>query len=251
MNIIKTRLREFKLAGMLNGLDERIAYANDNKLSYGQFLELLCEDEVNSRADNGHKKRYAKAKLPCYKTIEEFDFGFQPSIDKKQINDLSTCQYIKEKKNFILIGNPGTGKTHLAIALGIKALLKGYRVLFTTTAEMLRQLHISKADNSYYKKVNEYLEVDLLILDELGFKKLPNYSSDDFFEIIAKRYERSSLIITTNKLFENWGEIFDDKVIAEAIRDRVVHHAVICKINNGISYRTRSISFESKTERLK
>ncbi|CAF4509505.1 unnamed protein product [Rotaria sp. Silwood2] len=117
-------------------------------------------------------------------------------------------------------------------------------VLFTTTAEILRQLHMSKADNSYYKKFNEYLAVDLLILDELGFKKLPNYSSDDFFEIIAKRYEKGSVIITSNKPFENWGEIFDDKVLANAIRDRVIHHAIICKINNGISYRTKSISFE-------
>ena len=105
---------------------------------------------------------------------------------------------------------------------------------------------MSKADNSYYKKLNEYLAVDLLILDELGFKKLPNYSTDDFFEVIAKRYETGSLIITTNKSFENWGEIFDDKVIAEAIRDRVIHHGIICKINNGISYRTKSISLDSK-----
>lgn len=142
MNILKTKLREFKLAGMLNSLEERITYVNDNNLSYGQFLELLCEDEVNNRRDNSHKKRYARAKLPSYKTIKEFDFSFQPSIDKKQINDVSICQYIKERKNFVLVGELGTGKTHLAIALGVKALLKGYKVLFTNTAEMLRQLHM-------------------------------------------------------------------------------------------------------------
>jgi DNA replication protein DnaC len=145
MNMLKTRLRQFKLAGMLGSLEERYAYANDNSLSYIEFLELLCEDEENSRKDNSYKKRYAKAKLPAYKTLEDFDFSFQPSIDKRQINDIATCQYINEHKNLVFIGNPGTGKTHLAIALSIKALIRGYKLLFTTASEMLRQLHIAKA----------------------------------------------------------------------------------------------------------
>jgi DNA replication protein DnaC len=246
MNILKTRLREFKLAGMLNSLEERISYANDKTLSYGQFLELLCEDEENSRRDNSYKKRSNQAKLPAYKSIENFDFGFQPSIDKKVINDASTCQYLKEKQNIIFIGNPGTGKSHLAIALGIKALLRGYKVLFSTTSEMLRQLHMSRADNSYYKKLNEYLTPDLLILDELGFKQLPHYSANDFFEVIAQRYEVGSIIITTNKSFEHWGSVFEDEVLSSAIRDRVLHHAIICKIT-GSSYRTKDIKSPPNT----
>lgn len=240
MNSLKTKLKLFKLAGMLNSLEQRVAYANQNQLSYLQFLELLCEDEENSRKDNSYKKRYIKSKLPTYRTIEEFDFNFQPSIDRKIINDVSTCNFLPQRKNVIFIGNPGTGKSHLAIAIAIKALAIGRKVLFSTTSEMLRQIHISKADNTYYRKLNDYTEPELLILDELGFKKLPSYSADDFFEVVAKRYEKGSIIITTNKSFENWNEIFEDHILADAIKDRIMHHAIVFKIN-GPSYRTKKI----------
>lgn len=186
MQAIKNYLREFKLAGMVNSVEERIAYANSNNLSFNQFLKMLCEDEMSNRQDNGYKKRYAKAKLPGHKTLEEFDFNFQPSIDKKQINDAATGQYIEQKKNLVFIGNPGTGKTHLAIALALKALGQNKKVLFTTTSDLLLQLHTSKADNSYYKRLEDYLAPDLLVLDELGFQRLPDYSVKDFFDVISK-----------------------------------------------------------------
>jgi len=240
MNTLKARMRKFKLSGMYNSVEERIAYAQEKSLSYKELLELLMEDEYNNRRDNSHKKRYSKAKLPGHKTIEDFDFTFQPSINKKIINDCMTCSFVKERKNIVFIGNPGTGKTHLSVAMGINALLKGYKVLFTGVSEMLHNLNASKADNSYYQKVNYYLAPDLLILDELGFKKLPGYSADDFFEIISKRYEKGSLIITTNKSFENWNEIFADNILASAILDRIVHYSTIFKIN-GPSYRAKGI----------
>ena len=240
MNAIKEHLRNLKLSGIYRTLEERVDYAEKNSLPYKEFLGILLEDEANSRKGNNYKKRCLQAKLPCKKTIENFDFSFQPSIDKKQINTLTTCEFIKEAKNIVFIGKPGTGKTHLSLSIGIKGLQKGYKVLFTSAGEMLKNLHSSKADNSYAKKVKEYLEPHLLILDELGFKKIPDYSADDFFDIISKRYEKGSMIITTNKPIDQWGEIFSDSILALAISDRIIHHSVIIKVM-GPSYRRKDI----------
>jgi DNA replication protein DnaC len=240
MNIIKTRLKEYKLAGIYNTIDDRLAYANDKSIAYVEFLNLLLEDESNSRRDNSYQKRYTKAKLPAYKTAEDFDFSFQPSIDKRIFNDALTCQFIRDKRNVVFIGSPGTGKTHLSIALGINALNKDFKVLFTSVSDMLYNLHAAKADNSFYKRLDYYLEPNLLILDELGFKKLPGYSADDFFEVISRRYERGSVIITTNKTYEQWGDIFADNILAGAILDRIVHYSQTFNIN-GPSYRAKSL----------
>ena len=240
MSMTKQRLRDFKLSGIYNSYEERIKYATDKSLSYEEFLELILEDEANNRADNSYKKRYSKARFPYCKNIEDFDFGFQPSINKRTLNDICTCQFVEKKHNVVFIGSPGTGKTHLSIGIGIKAVLKGYKVLFTQVSEMLAALYFSKADNSFYQKLSYYLTPDLLILDELGFKKIPAYSADDFFEVISKRYEKGSVIITTNKSFESWGEIFADSILASAITDRIVHYSTIINIK-GPSYRRKDL----------
>ena len=174
MQLVKKRLRNFKLSGIYNNLEERVSYAQEKSLSYGEFLGLLLEDEENNRRANSYQKRYTRAKFPAYKNIEDFDFSFQPSIDKLIINDCLTCNFITEKRNIVFIGNPGTGKSYLSIFMAIKALIKGYKVLFTPVSEMLHNLNAAKVDNTYYQKVDYYLKPDLLILDDLGFKRLPD-----------------------------------------------------------------------------
>lgn len=244
MQMLKSRLKDCKLAGILSTLDQRLEYANSKSLSYAQFLDLLFEDEANSRRDNNLKKRLARARFPADKTVENFDFAVQPSIDRRKINDAMTCQFIKTKQNIVFIGNPGTGKTHLSIAIGKSAIIKGYKVAFETVSDLLNKLHSAKADNSYNKKLQEYLNFDLLILDELGFKTLPNHAANDFFELVSKCYEKHSLVITTNKDFEQWNEIFADKIMSNAITDRILHHCTIFKIS-GTSFRTRHVKVET------
>lgn len=157
MQSVKVKLKDFKLSGIYRNLEERLSYAQEKSLSYLEFLTLLLEDELNNRRENSYRKGYGKAKLPAQKRMEDFDFSFQPSIDKRIINDCITCQFITARRNIVLIGNPGTGKTHLAIAIGMKALLKGYKVLFTSVAELTHQLNFARADNSYYQKLDYYL----------------------------------------------------------------------------------------------
>ena len=145
---------------------------------------------------------------------------------------------IRKKENVVFIGPPGTGKTHLSISIGIKALQQGYKVIFTTVSDMMSALFESKADNSYAQKLKYYLSSDLLILDELGFRKLNEHIVDQFYEIISQRYEKGSLIITSNKTFDEWGNIFWDSILASAILDRIVHHCHLVLIK-GESYRMR------------
>lgn len=242
-HIIKS-FQGFRLSGMASTLEERLIYANNNKLSHAEFLEILCEDEKNNRHDNSYRRREKAAKLPHHKQLEDFDFSFQSSIDKKLISDLATCQFIKRKENAIFIGDSGTGKTHLSISLALKALSRDHTVFFTTVSDLLYNLHLAKADNSYHKKLKQVVDYDLLILDELGFKQLPKYSTDDFFNVISKRYEHKSTIITTNKIIEEWNDIFHEEVLTRAIIDRLLHHASIIPIK-GKSYRLKNNKSEA------
>jgi DNA replication protein len=235
---LKEKLKGLLLSGIVKSADMRIEQAIKERMSYQEFLEILINDEVVNRVNNRNSRRMYKAKFPQHKTIEEFNFSYQTSINRQAIYSLGTCEFIRKKENIAFIGPPGTGKTHLAIAIGVKAVIQGYSVLFTTVNDMLEELYISRADNSFQQKFRKYTQADLLILDELGLKKLNQASVDDFYEVIAKRYERNSTIVTSNKTFEEWGRILFDPVLASAILDRFVHHCNFITIT-GDSYRMR------------
>lgn len=233
------KLRDFKLSGIIRTLEVRLEEAVSRNLSHSEFLDLLLEDEVNQRKENRRRRLYGSARLPFEKGIEDFDFTFQPSVKKAEILELATCNFIGKRENIIFIGQPGTGKTHLSVALGLKALGYGYTVLFTTVWDMITVLEQSRADLSYQRKVRSFLKPDLLILDELGYKSMAETTVEDFFEIVSKRYEKGSIIMTSNRIFQEWDKIFIDKTLTGAILDRLVHHCHIITIK-GESYRVNN-----------
>lgn len=251
METIKERLKQLRLPTLAGALELRNQYALDHQISYLEFLELLLEDEWAARQALAYQKRLAGSRLSSQKPLTGYDFSYQPSVDKRLVYDLATCRFMEEHQNIVLLGNPGVGKTHLANALGLEAVKKGYKVLFTHANEVIEKLHTSKADGSYRSMMNKIVTTDLLIIDELGFKKVPASGLDDFFEIIRQRYEKGSIIITSNRSFEDWGQILGDAVMASAIIDRIVHHASIIKIT-GNSYRVKNYlnadSLQQKTE---
>ena len=233
---IEKKLKEYRLSGMIQTLEMRIKQATEDNLGYAEFLGLLLEDETNKRSDTKHARLYKGAHLPFEKGLEDFDFTFQPALKKQDMLELATLRFLDKKANVIFQGLPGTGKTHLSVALALKALGYGKTVVFTSVWDMINQLQQSRADYSYQKKIQTYLKPDLLILDELGYRSMAESTVEDFFEIVSRRYEKGSIIITSNRAISEWDKVFIDKTLTTAVVDRLLHHCTVIEIK-GDSYR--------------
>lgn len=235
---LESQMQALKLKGMLAHYREITEKASQNNLSYTEYLSLLFEEELKRKNEGTVKTKINKARFPFIKTLEEFDFGFQPSLREKEIIALSSLEFIEKKENVIFLGPPGVGKTHLSVALGIKACMAKYRVVFITAQKLLEELMLSARDGSLADKLLSYSRLNLLIIDELGYMPVSKEQANLLFRLVSMRYEKGSIILTSNYNFNEWGEIFSDQVVAAAIIDRLVHHARIFYIN-GTSYRLK------------
>ena len=235
---LKENLERLRLRRILEVLDSHNRLAQERELSYTDYLDGLVQEEVSSRADKSIKIKMQLARLPFIKTVEQFDFSFQPTVDKRKVEELFTLKFIDNCENVLFLGPPGTGKTHLAIALGVRACQQGHRVYFTTLSDMISKLRASLADNSFKETLNNLTSPSVLILDEIGYLPLDREGSNFFFQLVSKRYEKGSIILTSNKTFGEWGTIFADTVIASAILDRLLHHSISFNIK-GESYRLK------------
>ncbi|MBN2899070.1 MAG: IS21-like element helper ATPase IstB [Clostridia bacterium] len=208
----------------------------DNKQSYEDFLLHLLQTEANSRRENKLLRYKRQARFPFEKSLEEFEMTRLQHVESTVVFELATCGFIKKKENIILIGNPGTGKTHLSIALGLKACLNGLRVLFTTAANLATELTEAESEQRLGKLIKQLSKVDLLILDELSYLSFNKYQSELLFQVISERSERGSLVISTNLEFSRWEELFPDTLLTNALIDRVTFNSHILNMN-GDSYR--------------
>jgi DNA replication protein DnaC len=242
---IEGHMRALKLKGMVPVYRELSARATASNLLYEEYLALLLEEEVKRKTDSSVKTKIQKSRLPYLKTLEEFDFSYQPGLKEKEVIKLSSLEFIEQKDNVIFLGPPGVGKTHLSVGLAIKACMARYRVLFTTAQKLIEDLMLSKRDGSVMEKLMAYSRLHLLIIDELGYMPITREQANLLFQLISIRYEKGSIILTSNYNFDEWGKVFDDNVVASAIIDRLVHHGNIFYIT-GSSYRLKNKLKKSK-----
>jgi DNA replication protein DnaC len=235
---IVAHLQRLKLFRVQERLDTLLQEASAQELPYADFLDRLLTEEVTAKEEKHVTMRTAMARFPYRKTLESFDFSFQPSVDRKKLQELATCRFLEHGDNLVFLGPPGTGKTHLAIALGLKAVQQGHRTLFTSAMSLIAALTKAYAENRLEERLKQYSLPKLLIIDEIGYIPIDQHGAHLFFQLISRRYERGAIVLTSNQSFGQWGEVFGNAVIATAILDRLLHHSVVINIK-GESYRLR------------
>jgi len=235
---VQTALRTLQLTQMAAELDALTAQAATHNWSALEYLDHLTQAEVTARFEHEVQRKLRQSHLPFFKTLDQFDFAFQPSVNERQLRDLASLRFVAHAENVLFLGPPGVGKTHLAVSLGMAAVTRGMSVYFSTVADLLEQVARDARADRLSQRMQALCRPQLLILDEMGYFPLDKRAAQFLFQLVSRRYQKGSILLTSNKSYADWGDIFSDSVLASALLDRLLHQSVTLNIR-GSSYRLK------------